>query len=119
MYFNNLNTVAQQMRRGMESDGGRMPANTSVVNAGDKVIASYYAANIVTITANTVTVDNGGYDTRSTFKFINKALTSIFGSRVSINTKKGKVTVSFDENTFPFDGNISFTVNEDGAKVID
>lgn len=118
MYFTNLKTVAQQMRRGMESDGGRMPANTSVVDAGEKVIASYYATNIVTITTDTVTINNGGHNTQSTYKFINKALIGIFGSRASINTKKGNVFVNFDEKTFPFVKNISFTINEEGATLI-
>lgn len=116
-FFNNLNKVTTDMRSGMTTDSG-MPRNTSVVNAGDKVIASYYAANIVTVTANTVTIDNGGYDTRSTYKFINAALTGLFGSRCKIYKKKGETFVDFDGQGFRFDGKLTLKPTDNGAELV-
>jgi hypothetical protein len=113
-----LSKAARSMRNALQGTAMRMPGNVAVVDAGDKIILSYYDTNILTVTEDDFTLNNGGWPTRSTNKFINRGLAGLFGDRCKLKTVKGQEVVEFDGGGFRFDGLLTLKPTQNGALLV-
>jgi hypothetical protein len=119
----NQDTVYSNLLRGMKRGRSltkelkNMPAAIKVRKDEDKVVVRYYYTDIVTVQADgRVTLNNGGWPTPSTRRYINAALATLFpGMRLNMNQSKGDQFVNYYETSYLFERNFTLRLKEDST----
>jgi hypothetical protein len=119
----NQDTVYSNLLRGMKRGRSltkelkHMPAAIKVrKDENGKVMVRYYDTDIVTVEGDRVTLNNGGWPTPSTRRYINAALATLFpGMRLNLNQSKGDQFFNYYELVVPFYRNLTFNIGADSA----
>ena len=79
-----------------------------------KVVVRYYYTDIVTVHEDgRVVLNNGGWPTPSTRRYVNAALATLFPSmRIGINQSKGDQFFNYYEGSYLFEQNFTFKIKE-------
>lgn len=120
----NQEAVYSNLMRGMKRGRSltkelkNMPAAIKVRKDEDsKVVVRYYYTDIVTVHADgRVVLNNGGWPTSSTRRYVNAALRTLFpGMWIRVNQSKGDQFFNYYENSYLFEHNFTFKMKEDST----
>lgn len=114
----NQDTVYSNLLRGMKRGRSlskelkNMPAAIKVRKDEDgKVMVRYYDTDIVTVQGDRVVLNNGGWPTPSTRRYVNAALATLFpGLRMGLTQKNYDQFFSFYDTVLPFYRTLTFNI---------
>lgn len=92
---------------------GNLGANTTISQRGDDVVIRLYATDIITYHPDdTITLNSGGYRTRTTMGRLN----SFLSPKATIHAKRGKWYITSASGVYPFEDGVTLTAARGGVR---
>ena len=114
----NQETVFAALKEGMKRGRSytrilkQMPKSISVTKSGEGLVfVTYYGTDIVTVYPDRVVLNNGGWPTPSTRRYVNAALRTLFpGMNMGLTQKNYDQFFSFYDTVVPFNHRLTFNI---------